>query len=61
MALETSPESPAPVRRISQALGGWIAKLGWVWIEGQISQLNLRQGMVFLTLRDCDVDMEQHR
>ena len=57
MALETSPESPAPVRRISQALGGWIAKLGWVWIEGQISQLNLRQGMVFLTLRDCDVDM----
>lgn len=57
MALETSPESPAPVRRISQALGGWIARLGWVWIEGQISQLNLRQGMVFLTLRDCDVDM----
>jgi exodeoxyribonuclease VII large subunit len=57
VALETSPESPAPVRRISQALGGWIAKLGWVWIEGQISQLNLRQGMVFLTLRDCDVDM----
>ncbi|HKE71331.1 MAG TPA: exodeoxyribonuclease VII large subunit [Nocardioidaceae bacterium] len=57
MALQTSPESPAPVRRISQALGGWIARLGWVWIEGQISQLNLRQGMVFLTLRDCDVDM----
>jgi exodeoxyribonuclease VII large subunit len=57
VALQTSPESPAPVRRISQALGGWIARLGWVWIEGQISQLNLRQGMVFLTLRDCDVDM----
>jgi exodeoxyribonuclease VII large subunit len=57
VALQTSPESPAPVRRISQLLGGWIARLGWVWIEGQISQLNLRQGMVFLTLRDCDVDI----
>ncbi len=57
MALQTSPESPAAVRQIAQALGGWIARLGWVWIEGQISQLNLRQGMVFLTLRDCDADI----
>jgi exodeoxyribonuclease VII large subunit len=57
VALQTSPESPAPVRRISQLLGGWIARLGWVWMEGQISQLNLRQGMVFLTLRDCDADI----
>jgi exodeoxyribonuclease VII large subunit len=57
VALQTSPESPAAVRQIAQALGGWIARLGWVWIEGQISQLNLRQGMVFLTLRDCDADI----
>ncbi|HYJ70409.1 MAG TPA: exodeoxyribonuclease VII large subunit [Nocardioidaceae bacterium] len=57
MALQTSPESPAAVRQIAQALGGWIARLGWVWVEGQISQLNLRQGMVFLTLRDCDADI----
>jgi len=57
VALQTSPESPAAVRQIAQALGGWIARLGWVWVEGQISQLNLRQGMVFLTLRDCDADI----
>jgi exodeoxyribonuclease VII large subunit len=57
VALQTSPESPAAVRQIAHALGGWIAKLGWVWMEGQISQLNLRQGMVFLTLRDCDADI----
>jgi exodeoxyribonuclease VII large subunit len=57
VALQTSPESPAAVRQIAYALGGWIAKLGWVWMEGQISQLNLRQGMVFLTLRDCDADI----
>jgi exodeoxyribonuclease VII large subunit len=57
MALETSPEHPAPVRQITQALGGWISKLGWVWVEGQIAQLNLRQGMVFMTLRDTAADM----
>jgi exodeoxyribonuclease VII large subunit len=57
VALQTSPEQPAPVRRIAQAIGGWIARLGWVWMEGQISQLNLRQGTVFLTLRDCDADI----
>lgn len=57
MALETSPEKPAPVRQIAQALGGWIERLGWVWVEGQIAQLNLRQGMVFLTLRDTVADI----
>ena len=56
MALQTSPEHPAPVRRIAQALGDWIGRLGWVWIEGEIAQLNLRPGVVFLTLRDPVVD-----
>lgn len=57
MAIETSPESPAPVRQIASALSSWIGRLGWVWVEGQISQLNLRQGTVFLTLRDADTDI----
>jgi exodeoxyribonuclease VII large subunit len=57
VALETSPEKPAPVRQIAQALGGWIERLGWVWVEGQIAQLNLRQGMVFVTLRDTVADI----
>ena len=57
MALDTSPDSPAPVRQIAAALSGWIGRLGWVWIEGQISQLNLRQGTVFMTLRDSDTDI----
>jgi exodeoxyribonuclease VII large subunit len=55
--LETSPEKPAPVRQIAQALGGWIGRLGWVWVEGQIAQLSLRPGMVFLTLRDTAADI----
>ncbi|MDQ3627419.1 MAG: exodeoxyribonuclease VII large subunit [Actinomycetota bacterium] len=56
MALQTSPEHPAPVRQIAQALGDWIGRLGWVWVEGEIAQLNLRPGVVFLTLRDTAVD-----
>ena len=54
VALQTSPEQPAPVRVVSQAIGGWIGRLGAVWIEGQIAQLNRRPNTqtVFLTLRD---------
>src|SRR3569833_1355430 len=51
MALETSPESPTPVRTVLQLVGGWIAKLGRIWVEGQITELNRRAGTVYFTLR----------
>jgi len=59
VALQTSPESPAPVRQIANAISGWIDRLGAVWVEGQIAQLNRRQGMntVFITLRDPVADI----
>jgi exodeoxyribonuclease VII large subunit len=54
VALQTSPEQPAPVRVVSQAIGGWINRLGSIWVEGQIAQLNRRPNTqtAFLTLRD---------
>jgi exodeoxyribonuclease VII large subunit len=52
MALETSPESPAPVRTVLQLVGGWIGKLGRIWVEGQITELNRRAGTAYFTLRD---------
>lgn len=54
MALQTSLDQPAPVRQIATLLTQYIDRLGAVWVEGQIAQLNRRQGMstVFLTLRD---------
>lgn len=52
MALETSSETPAPLRQISQLLDGYIGRLGAVWIEAEIASLTRRQGMCFLTLRD---------
>jgi exodeoxyribonuclease VII large subunit len=59
MAIETSPEKPAPVRVISNAIHGWISRLGFVWVEGQITQLTRRPGTqtVFLTLRDIAADV----
>ena len=59
MALETSPQSPAPVRQIASAIAGWVDRLGAVWVEGQVAQLSRRPGMntVFLTLRDSVADI----
>ncbi len=59
MALDTSPERPAPVRQIANAISGWIDRLGVVWVEGQIAQLSRRPGMntVFMTLRDTVADI----
>ncbi len=35
-----------------QAVGGWIGKLGRIWVEGQIAECKKRGNTVFLTLRD---------
>jgi len=52
MSSNTTPEQPLPVRTVLQMVGGWIGKLGTVWVEGQITELTARGGTVFLTLRD---------
>ncbi|MEV0350825.1 exodeoxyribonuclease VII large subunit [Nonomuraea sp. NPDC050680] len=52
MTSKTSPESPLPIRTVLQMVGGWIGKLGTVWVEGQITDLSARGGTVFMTLRD---------
>ncbi|HEX7740215.1 MAG TPA: exodeoxyribonuclease VII large subunit, partial [Marmoricola sp.] len=59
MPLETSPEQPAPVRQIAQAVTGWIDRLGAVWVEGQVTQISRRGGMntVFMVLRDKLADI----
>ena len=44
MALETSPQAPAPVRQIANAITGWVDRLGAVWVEGQVAQVSRRAG-----------------
>ena len=55
--METSPESPAPVRVVSEALKSYLDRLSPIWIEGEISEINERSGMSYLRLRDPSVDM----
>lgn len=55
---ETSSESPAPVRVVSEAIKDYVDRLGPIWVEGEISELNERSGMMaFMRLRDTSVDM----
>jgi exodeoxyribonuclease VII large subunit len=56
---DATAESPAPVRAVANAVAQWIDKLGGVWVEGQIAQVNRRPGMqtVFMTLRDTVADI----
>lgn len=55
----SSPEQPWPVRTVSTKVAQWIDRLGSVWVEGQITQINARPGTrtAFLVLRDPSVDM----
>lgn len=59
MAVQTSAEAPLPVSEVSRLIGGWIDRLGSVWVEGQITQLSRRPGfgVVFFTLRDPSRDV----
>ena len=55
----STAEEPWPVRVVSQKVGAWIARLGWVWVDGQVAQISRRPGasVVFLTLRDPSADL----
>lgn len=59
MPLETTAEHPVPVRTISRMLLQYVERLGAQWIEGQVTQLNRRDGSpsCFFTLRDPAADM----
>jgi len=52
--LESSAETPQPLRRVVHLVRGWIERLGPVWVEAQLIEINRRSGSktVFLTLRD---------
>ncbi len=54
-----SAENPFPVRAVAIRVAGWIDKLGTVWVEGQLAQINIRaeSKTVFMVLRDPAADM----
>jgi len=54
VGLESSPEKPQPLRVVVHAVKGWIERMGAIWVEGQLIEINRRSASktVFLTLRD---------
>lgn len=55
----TSAETAWPVRTVAQKIAQWVARLGTVWVEGQVTQVSRRAGAgtAFLTVRDAAADV----
>ena len=55
----TSAENPWPVREVNSKVKAWIERLGSVWVEGQLAQVNIKPSWRFsyLTLRDVEAEM----
>lgn len=55
----TSQDSPWHVHTVNEKVKGWIERLGHLWVEGQITQLNMKPSwkLSYITLRD--VSQEQ--
>lgn len=51
-----SPESPWPVAAVNDKIKGWIERLGHIWVEGQLTQVNVKPSwkLSYLTLRDVE-------
>ncbi|MBV8929775.1 MAG: exodeoxyribonuclease VII large subunit [Mycobacteriaceae bacterium] len=54
-----SAENPWPVRAVATRVAKWIDRLGAVWVEGQLTELNMRPDSktAFMVLRDPAADM----
>lgn len=53
----STAEHPWPVSRMATLLKDYIARLGSVWVEGEIVQWNVRRGTVYGKLKDVDDDV----
>ncbi|MGV0400548.1 exodeoxyribonuclease VII large subunit [Corynebacterium segmentosum] len=49
-----TPETPWPVGQVTDQVKGWIERLGYLWVEGQLTQINYKPTwkLSYLTLRD---------
>jgi exodeoxyribonuclease VII large subunit len=52
-----SPDNPWPVRVVATRVAKYIDRLGTVWIEGQLTELKVRQSTAWMVLRDPAADM----
>ncbi|MCL2454097.1 MAG: exodeoxyribonuclease VII large subunit [Micrococcales bacterium] len=54
---DTTALRPWPVRHVAPKVADYVARMPPVWVEGQVLNLRRWNRLVFLTLRDTDVDM----
>ncbi|WP_336660961.1 exodeoxyribonuclease VII large subunit [Leucobacter sp. USHLN153] len=58
-AASTGPatrDAPWPVAEMSEKIAAWVDRLGQVWIEGEVTQWQVRGGHVYGKLRDLQQD-----
>lgn len=55
---KSTPETPWSVAKLNSSVKGWIERLGWIWIEGQLTQVNMKPtwSLSYLTLRDTQAE-----
>lgn len=51
-----SPDAPWPVSQLNAQVKNWIERLGHIWVEGQVTQVNMKSTwkLSYVTLRDVD-------
>lgn len=52
-----SADNPWPVRAVATRVAKYIDRLGMVWVEGQLTELKVRQSTAWMVLRDPAADM----
>jgi exodeoxyribonuclease VII large subunit len=53
----SSAENPFPVRAVAIRVASWIERLGIVWVEGQLTEIKVRNTTAYMVLRDPAADM----
>lgn len=53
---DSKPGAPTSVSRLNDTIRGFVEKWGFVWVEGEVTSWNLRNGNVFGRLKDLDTD-----
>ncbi len=53
---DSTPETPCRIDTLGGAMRDWIARLGTAWVEGEITEWNVRNVGTYAKLRDIDGD-----
>jgi len=55
---DSSPEAPWSIQKLSELMGGYIERLGPVWVEAEITQWGQSAGNIYGKLSDIEADAQ---